>query len=82
LGTGTGYHPLRMLSEVVEDMLHELTIKDIEEKPPVPPASREIHRCERHSLTTKQLGVTEALAFRKGIRPHAAEDSLDARAPF
>jgi DNA-binding IscR family transcriptional regulator len=32
LGTGNGYHPLRMVSQVVEDMLHELTIEDIEEK--------------------------------------------------
>jgi len=32
MGTGNGYHPLRMVSQVVEDMLHELTIKDIEEK--------------------------------------------------
>ncbi len=30
LGTGNGYHPLHMVSQVVEDMLHELTIKDIE----------------------------------------------------
>ena len=28
LGTGNAYHPLRMVSQVVEDMLHELTIKD------------------------------------------------------
>ena len=28
-GTGNGYH---MVSQVVEDMLHELTIKDVEEK--------------------------------------------------
>jgi hypothetical protein len=32
LGAGNGYHPLRMVSQVVEDMLHELTIKDVEEK--------------------------------------------------
>jgi Rrf2 family protein len=32
LGTGNGYHPLRMVSQLVEDMLHELTIEDIEEK--------------------------------------------------
>ncbi len=32
LGTGNGYHPLRMVSQVVEDMLHELTIEDIDEK--------------------------------------------------
>ncbi len=61
LGTGNGYHPLRMVSQLVEDMLHELTIEDIEEKASVPPASREmVHRCERRSLTTKPLGITEA----------------------
>src|SRR2546425_4718192 len=32
LGTGNGYHQLRMVSQLVEDMLHELTIEDIEEK--------------------------------------------------
>ena len=32
LGIGNGYHPLRMVSQVVEDMLHELMIEDIEEK--------------------------------------------------
>jgi hypothetical protein len=32
LGAGNGYHPLRMVSQVVEAMLHELTIKDVEEK--------------------------------------------------
>ena len=32
LRAGNGYHPLHMVSQVVEDMLHELTIKDIEEK--------------------------------------------------
>jgi len=32
LGTGNGYQPLRMVSQLVEDMLRELTIEDIEEK--------------------------------------------------
>ncbi len=32
LGTGNGFHPLRLVSQVVEDMLNELTIEDIEEK--------------------------------------------------
>jgi Rrf2 family protein len=32
LATGNGYHPLRMVSQVVEDMLRELTIEDIEER--------------------------------------------------
>jgi len=32
LGTGNGYDPMRMVSQVVEDKLHELTIEDIEEK--------------------------------------------------
>jgi len=31
-GTGNGYHPLRMVTQLVEDMLHELTIKDVEEE--------------------------------------------------
>ena len=65
-----GYHARCKVSQIVEDMLRELTIEDIE-KPPVPPASREmLHRCERRSLTTKRS---------VGVCPYAAEDSLDAR---
>jgi Rrf2 family protein len=32
LETGNGYQPLRMVSQLVEDMLRELTIEDIKEK--------------------------------------------------
>jgi DNA-binding IscR family transcriptional regulator len=32
LGTGNGYQPLRMVSQLVEDRLRELTIEDIKEK--------------------------------------------------
>jgi Rrf2 family protein len=43
LGTGNGYDPLRMVSQVVEDTLHELTIEDIEEKSLQP--RRPLARC-------------------------------------
>jgi len=33
---GDGHQPLRMVSQLVEDMLRELTIEDIEEKAPGP----------------------------------------------
>jgi Rrf2 family protein len=36
LGIGDGHQPLRMVSQLVEDMLRELTIEDIEEKVPGP----------------------------------------------
>ncbi len=43
LGTGNGYHPLHMVSQLVEDMLHELTIEDIEEKASSPAGSVACH---------------------------------------
>jgi DNA-binding IscR family transcriptional regulator len=55
LGAVPGYQPLRMVNQLVEDMLRELTIEDIK-RHPVPPVSREmLHRCERRSLPTKPL---------------------------
>jgi len=36
LGIGNGYQPLRMVSQFVEDTLHELMIEDIKEKAPDP----------------------------------------------
>jgi len=47
LGTGNGYHPLRMVSQVVEDMLHELMIEDIEEKASSPAVSQAKHQQSR-----------------------------------
>jgi hypothetical protein len=32
MGTVPRYQPLRMVTQVVEDMLHELTIEDIDEQ--------------------------------------------------
>ena len=40
LGTGNGYQPLRMVNQLVEDMLRELTIEDIEDLSSTSPTGR------------------------------------------
>jgi Rrf2 family protein len=51
LGTGNGYDPMRMVSQVVEDTLHELTIEDIEEKTSSPAGlSRDASSVRRSQL--------------------------------
>jgi Rrf2 family protein len=51
LGTGNGYDPMRMVSQVVEDTLHELTIEDIEEKASSPAGlSRDASSVRRSQL--------------------------------
>lgn len=36
LGTHNSYHPIYMVSQLVEDLLHQITIEDIDETPPRP----------------------------------------------
>ena len=78
LGTGNGYQPLRMVSQLVEDLCcASLRLRTSKKRPPVPPVSREmLHRCERRSLTTKPLGVTEARAVRKAFCTGVARETL------
>ena len=57
LGTGNGYQPLRMVNQLVEDMLRELTIEDIEEKASSPvglsPDASSVRASQRDDQTTR-----------------------------